>query len=305
MRINVTPQQLTLFLRVAATGSFSEAARTMGISQPALSRTIKALENTLGERLFDRDTRNVHLTPAGAALRPLAERLVAEFTGGFGELARFVAGRTGRILVAALPSVAAVLLPDALARFQAEHPEVEVVILDGLSGSIAEAVATGRAEIGITVQSPLTTALAYQPLLTDGFGLVCKSEDPLARSGKQDWSVFGKHRFIAMAPTSSVRMMTDAAFLQCGLAVPQLFGCSFLGTAGHLVARGLGITALPELTLPLAAASGLAWRPLQRPLLRRQIGTVVRRGRSLTPATRRLLELLTEGAERAQSLLSP
>ena len=191
------------------------------------------------------------------------------------------------------------LLPGALARFQAERPGVEVMILDGLSGSITEAVASGRAEIGLTVQSPHTEALIYRPLLTDDFGLVCRADDPLAEvKGKLNWSVFADRPFIAMAPSSSVRNMTDAAFLQCGLAVRQNFECAFLGTTGHLVASGLGITALPQLTLPLAAAQGLTWRLLHRPLLRRQIGAVMRRGRSLTPATARLVELLE--AEAAQ-----
>jgi DNA-binding transcriptional LysR family regulator len=62
MRINVTPQHLTVFLRVAATGSFSAAAKLLALSQPALSRTVKALEAIIGDQLFDRDTRHVTLS---------------------------------------------------------------------------------------------------------------------------------------------------------------------------------------------------------------------------------------------------
>ena len=92
--------------------------------------------------------------------------------------------------------------------------------------------------------------------------------------------------------------MTDAAFLQCGLAIRQHYECAFLGTTGHLVERGLGITALPKLSLPLAAATGLTWQLLHRPLLRRQISAVTRRRRSLIPATARLIEFLTAEAAR-------
>ena len=303
MRINITLQQLGAFLRVAETGSFSAAARGMALSQPALSRTVKALEDAIGERVFDRDTRHVHLTPAGTALRPIAERLLTDLAGSFGELAQFVAGRSGRITVAALPSVAAVLLPRALARLAAERPEVEVLILDGLSGTITEAVVSGRAEVGMTVQSPDTDAVSYHPLLEDDFGLVCREDDPLlAAKGRLGWSVFADRPFIAMAPSSSVRAMTDAALLQSGLAVRQTYECAFLGTTGHLVANGLGITALPRLAFPLAGAQGLAWRKLHRPHLRRQIGTIVRRGRSLSPATHRLIELLADEAAGAMRL---
>src|SRR5829696_1873944 len=109
MRIN--PQQLSAFLQLAHTGSFSEAARLQGISQPALSRTVQQMEEAVGQRLFDRTTRSVVLTPTGQELLPIAERLIAELDSSFGELGRFIEGRRGRVAVAALPSIAAVLLP--------------------------------------------------------------------------------------------------------------------------------------------------------------------------------------------------
>jgi len=221
---------------VAELESFSLAARELAVSQPALSRTIQQVEAEIGARLFDRTTRNVTLTPAGAELRPIASRLVAEFEGAFGELALFVVGRRGRVVVAALPSVAAVLLPPAIVGFQADFPDVEVSIQDGLSGSVLDAVREGRADIGITMGPSPSDTLAYTPLLSDEFGLVCRQDSPLAAKQVAPWSIFSEHRFIAMSPASSVRQMTDAAFLQAGVAVRPLYGCSFLGTAGHLVA---------------------------------------------------------------------
>src|SRR5687767_14834246 len=152
MRMNLTPQQLAAFLRLARTGSFSEAARLQGVSQPALSRAVQQMEEAVGRRLFDRTTRSVALTPTGRELRRIAERLVAEFDGAFDELARFVEGRRGRVAAAALPSIAAVLLPPAIARFREGHPEVAVAVLDGLSGSVLDAVAEGRADIGLTIR---------------------------------------------------------------------------------------------------------------------------------------------------------
>ena len=284
MRINLPPQQLSAFLHLAATGSFSEAAQRQGVSQPALSRTIQQMEATVGGRLFDRTTRKVALTPIGQALHRIAERLTAEFDSAASELARMVAGRSGRVTVAALPSIAAVLLPPAIAHFREGHPDVEVTILDGLSESVLEAVAQGRADLGLTIRPSPHATLTYRSLLADEFGLVCRSDDDLAGEGPLPWSVFGNRPFIAMAATSSVRQMTDAAFLQAGLAIPPLFGCAFLGTTGNLVAAGLGITALPRLTLPLLAPCGLVWRRLEQPVMRRQMGIVTRTGRTLAPA---------------------
>lgn len=290
--MNFTPQQMSAFLHLCRTGSFGEAAQLQGVSQPSLSRTIQHMEAVIGRRLFDRTTRHAVLTATGQELKPIAERLVSEFTGAFGELARFLEGRSGRVVVAALPSVAAALLPRAIAEFRAAHPGVDFQIKDGLSESIEEIVMAGGADCGLTIRPLPARALAYRQILTDRFGLVCRSDDSLAGKGPLPWSVFAHRPFIAMAPGSSVRAMTDAAYLKAGLAVAPLYECAFLGTTGNLVAAGLGITALPRLTLPLVGAAGLVWRPLVRPTLDRSIGIVTRVGRALAPAAEGFLQAL-------------
>lgn len=291
MRVNVTPQQLAAFLKVAETGSFSEAAARLAVSQPALSRTIRLVEETLGARLFDRDTRNVALTPAGQELRPIALRIVREFDSGFGELARFITGQRGRISLAALPSMAAVLLPGVIARFRDTRPDIDFHIVDAHSGSVESSVLEGRAEIGLTARPLPDRDLVYQPLLSDIFGLVCRRDDPLAAEETVEWEVFSRHRFVAMSGGSSVRAITDAAFLQLGMAVAPLFECGFLATARALVDARLGITALPGLTVPLMAEAGLVWRPLV-PTYRRPLGVIRRAGASLSPATHDFIALL-------------
>jgi LysR family transcriptional regulator, carnitine catabolism transcriptional activator len=198
MRINLSPQQLSAFVQLARKANFSAAARVQGVSQPALSRMVQQMEEIVGRRLLDRTTRSVVLTPTGRELLLIAERLVAEFDSAFGELERFVEGRRGRVGVAALPSIAAVLLPPAIARYQAGCPEVEIDVLDGLSGSVLEDVAQSRAEIGLTIRPSPRATLAYRPLLSDEFGLVCRPDDELAGEGPLPWSVFESRPFVAM-----------------------------------------------------------------------------------------------------------
>jgi len=300
MRINVTPQQLKAFLRVADTGSFSEAASQLALSQPALSRTIRVIEESLGIRLFDRDTRNVALTPAGHELRPIALRIVREFDTSFSEFSRFVSGRRGRVVIATLPSMAAVLLPGAVARFRDTRPDVDFQILDAHSGSVQTAVAEGLAEIGLTAQPTPDRDLVYRPLLSDDFGLVCRRDDVLASRESVSWRIFADRPFIAMSSGSSVRAITDAAFLQCGMAIAPLFDCGFLATARALVHAGLGITALPGLTVPLMAETGLVWRPLVEPTLRRSLGVVHRAGATLAPATQDFISHLQQEVRRRE-----
>jgi LysR family transcriptional regulator, carnitine catabolism transcriptional activator len=292
MNISLKHHQLTCFLAIAEEGSFSKAAQRLAVSQPALSRTIILMEEMIGARLFDRNTRNVSLTPVGIELTSLARRVVSEIDGLAGELGRFVEGRRGRITVAALPSVAAILLPAAIARFSIDAPEVDIRIKDGLSEKVLEAVEAGEADLGITVKSPSKGRLVHHPLCSDELGLVCRNDDPLARSDSVDWSVFEHRPFVAMASDSSVRLATDTAFIQAGIQVTPLFECSFLGTTGHLVAEGLGISALPRLTCPLTGAANLVWRRLEAPRVDRMIGIVVRSDRTLSPSATKFLAIL-------------
>ncbi len=294
--MKVTLHQLEVFLSVAELRSFTEAGRTLNVSQPALSRTIRQIEDGVGARLFDRDTRNVELTPAGRELAPIARRILGEFEGAFSELAQFVEGRSGRVTVAALPSIAAAILPATIERFRHGHPQVDFTIRDALSDVIVSAVDEGHADLGVTVRPPVSERLAYRPLLSDDFVLVCRADDPLAGDAAVPWSVFEGRAFIAMASSSSVRAMTDAAFLQAALAVKPLYECEHIATAGSLIAAGLGVTALPRLTLPLIGFARMSVRPLEQPILSRSIGVVTRIGRSLSPAAQAFLTALIEDA---------
>lgn len=79
MRVDITLQQLEAFVEVAKTTNFRAAAQALHVSQPALSRTVRIVEDLVGARLFDRDTRHVELTPAGRELLPIALRILENF----------------------------------------------------------------------------------------------------------------------------------------------------------------------------------------------------------------------------------
>jgi LysR family carnitine catabolism transcriptional activator len=270
-------RRLRLFVGVAREGSFSACARSHGLSQPALSRVILQLEDHLGARLFDRDTRTLQLTPAGEALLPIAERLLRDAGLGFDQIAQFIKGGRGRLAIAALPSLAAIRLPAAIAGFIREWPDVDFEVLDGLSERVESAVADGRADLGLAIPPAPERDLDYQEIVQDPFGLVCPHDHPFAQDPAPAWSLLTEAPFIAMSSHSSVRRMTDAAFVQIGTPVQPRYECAHLSTAGALIAQGLGVSALPRLALPLLGPVDLAWTPLSEPALSRSIGIVTRR----------------------------
>jgi LysR family carnitine catabolism transcriptional activator len=111
------PSRLVAFVEVAAARNFTAAARKLNLSQPALTRTIHLLEADIGARLFDRDPRNVELTPAGREVLPLAKRLLRDIEVAADDISSFVKGARGVVRIAAIPSLAAALLPNAIKQF--------------------------------------------------------------------------------------------------------------------------------------------------------------------------------------------
>ncbi len=290
--MNLTIRQLQAFRAVAELGSFGEAAERLHVSQPALSASIRKLEFVLNVRLFDRTTRRIALTPEGDELLRLSARLVEEFDAVTGDLHDYLARRRGRIVVAALPSLAALTLPPALARLKALHPGIEVVIRDTLHGEIEDLVDSGAADFGLTVSPSSGRGFAFEPLLVDRFVMVCRADHPLANRRSVTWARMLRYPVVSMSRTSSVRQHIDAACAQAGIAAQGGFDAAHLATVGALVREGLGVAALPSSTTPLLRFAELDEVPLTAPRIERTMGIVRRAGRSSSVAAQALIELL-------------
>jgi len=291
-------RQFEIFLRVAELQSFSEAGRVLHVSQPALTRSIQQMEDVLGTRLFDRDTRHVELTAAGIRLLPIARRILAEFQTGCGEMVQFIEGLHGVVHIAALPCVAASVLPSIIASFSKSHPNVDFKISEYLSQTVSEAVAKGDCDFGIAVRPAINERIAYQPLIDDDIYLVCRSDDPIASEKSAQWSSFSVRRFIAIGRNCSVRGTAQDTFAELHLDVKPHYECQNMVTTRSLIAAGLGVTAVSRLMLPQIAFGDVIARPLIQPTKSRSIGVITRAGRALSPAAGKFLEVfLTHAPE--------
>ncbi len=292
MRLDLSLRQLEAFVQVAASGSFRRAAARLGQAQPVLSRLIGQAEQTLGARLFDRDTRRVEITPAGRELLPLAQRLLRDFDDTLGDFGAFMAGRSGRVSMVVLPSVSVAWVPRAMAAFARTHPQVNFALAEAPADTLLALLEAGRADFGISVRPAPQQRLHYRHLQDDPFVLVCRRDDPLAARAAVPWSVFGTRDCIMSAAHSSIRQMTDAVFLRQRTPPSPVLEYPSVAAAGALVAAGLGITALPVLALQLVDMRELVAVPLVRPAMARPIGIVTRIGRSLSPATQAFMASL-------------
>jgi len=201
-------------------------------------------------------------------------------------------------VIAALPSLAAITLPPALAVLKASYPGVDVSLRDILHDEIQELVGSGEADFGLTVTPRPGRGLAFRPLIVDRFVLLCRPDHDLAGRRQVSWAQVVRYPIVGMARTSSVRQHIDAACAQAGIALRNEYDPEHLATVGALVREGLGVAALPSLTTPLLRFAELVEVPIVRPRVERTMGIVTRSGRSLSVAAAALVDLLVERAGR-------
>ncbi|RCV49390.1 LysR family transcriptional regulator [Marinitenerispora sediminis] len=292
--MDLSLRQLSAFVAVARTGSFTAAAQERHIAQSSLSRTVAEIERLLGAKLFQRDTRNVQLTPEGVELLDVAEDILAAHRAGMTRMTRFVNGERGAVTVATLPSVAAVLLPPVIAAFRAHRPGIGVRIIDTHAGSVVDRMADGEADLAITIPDGLPDWLAGRPLVRDRFHAVLPAGHPLAEHPSVGWRGLAEAGFIALGAESSVRAFTDAALAGAGSRAVGVAEARNVAAVAGLVRAGLGVSAVPALVRTLMSFAELADGVVVEPVVERRLDLVVPARRRLSPAARRFVELLEE-----------
>jgi LysR family carnitine catabolism transcriptional activator len=292
MQMNVSTRQLHAFLALAELRSFTRAALRSHLSQPAFSALIRTLEDAVGAKLFDRDTRNVELTVEGRLFQQSAQRLVHDVEQALVDVRDHAARRRGRVAMALLPSLAAGWLPPVLAGFRAAHPGIELEVADVLSEACLDRVRGGSADFALAATRADTAELRTEVFCTDRFHLVCRRDHPLARLTHPRLKDLAAQPFVHMSRGSSVRQYLDAAVHP--LQMNGVLEVEQLATVMGMVRNGLGISVVPELTLFHFRSDDVVTRALQGPGLKRQIFMIRRRDRPLSTAAQALYEWVME-----------
>jgi LysR family carnitine catabolism transcriptional activator len=295
MQINWSIRELEVFLALAATLSFRRTAAQVNLSQSAVSGVVSRLEDALAIRLFDRTTRNVQLTVAGQVFADQALLLRTQTEEAVRAVRNVAELRVGKVTLAALPSLAATVVPVACARYSVLYPAVQFQIVDTLSGPAFDLVRAGQVDFALTAANPAYADLDYTPLACDGFVLLIPPGHALARGrGPLRWLDVAGLTHISMPLPTSVRQYADAALLGHRLRFAPAYQVEHLATITAMVASGLGVAALPELAAAVAPQPGVVRRALVEPDIARPIGLVTRRNRSLSPAATALVDILRE-----------
>jgi DNA-binding transcriptional LysR family regulator len=283
-------RDIRALIAVADAGSFTRAAERLHLSQPALTVQIRRLEEAVGARLFDRNSRHVALTPAGRELLPLLQKSLRDMETVLRDARALGIGESGTIRLACLPTFAASVLPELIRALKRDVPRAAFQIRDGVASLVNALVRSEEADIGVTggdVPDPLLEVLHAG---VDRLVVVCPKTHALAKQRRIVLKDLLRTPLVLTAPETSVRAVVDAA-LSTAEGTPEI-ACepTYMMTAVAMVRGGLGVTILPQSAREVRAEPGLIARPIDHPAFVRPVAIVKKRGRTLPPLTERFVE---------------
>lgn len=290
--MNVTLRQLRVFIAVAEALHFTRAADALGLSQSSVSTLIRELEDNLGLRLFDRHTRMLRLTQAGAEILPLARKAVADLDSVIGSSAQLKSLNRGRVSMAVASVQAALVLPKIIREFCVDNPGVKVVLHDVAQDEVLEMVRAGAVDFGLGTASGSRHDLVTQMLWTEVFVAILPSDHPLAHRRELSWRDLQEVPIIGPRPDNPVREQLDFALAREGISLTRLYEVHLPLTIVGMVEAGLGVGVMTTSMARVIKALGLTLKEITRPVVKREVALVLHPDRSLSPAAQRFRDLL-------------
>jgi DNA-binding transcriptional LysR family regulator len=293
--MNVTLRQLRVFQAVAQGRNFSRAGDQVGLTQPAVSRSIVELEAQLGLKLLDRTTREVVLTEAGQSLALRLDRVLDELDQTLAEVHGMAGARRGKVRVASSPTLSANLMPACIAECARRDPDIELVLLDRIQQDVLDSVRAGEVDFGVVVEPTAADDLHCEAILEDPFCLVIPLSHRLSAKTSVRWSMLEGEPLVLLDHASGSRRLIDQALASHGVRCDVRQQVGHPTTAFRMVEQGIGISVMPALAMPPAGLRTLAVRPLL-PKVKRAIMLVHRRNRAPAPLAQRVWALIRDMA---------
>jgi LysR family hydrogen peroxide-inducible transcriptional activator len=253
-------EQLRHFLKVAELGNFTRAALAVGLSQPALSRSIARLEEELGRPVFERQARQVTLTDAGRSLHERAQQIVALVGDAKAEISDN--GQTGRIRVGAIPTIAPFFLPQILRDFRGEFPRATVVVEEETTGNLVHKLADGVIDLALLVRPVEAKYLRLEDLLEEELLLVISADHPLRARRHIRLADIESLPFVLL---NEAHCLTDNVLSFCrhqAIHPVSIEHTSQLATVQELVSLNHGISMIPSMARVLDASDRRIYRSL-------------------------------------------
>jgi len=291
-------RHIRAFLAVARIGNFTRAASELHVSQSALTVQIRQLEDSLGVSLFDRGKRRVSLTEAGRDVLAPLERILVETEAVVSRTRELTSLRRGLVTMAALPSIAVQIVPQAIQRFTKLHPGVEVRIRDVVAEKIIEAVKNEQVDFGIGSSLHLDVELKTSLLKVDRLCAYAPKSHLIARGGSVTLLELAANPLIVTGRDSGVRGLVEEALNRAECPLTIAYETNYMSTALALVKAGLGIAILPDAVADLNKAEDIRCVEIHKPPLSRKIEIIQKKDRSLSPSAVEMVAILRQVSAR-------
>ncbi len=289
-------RQLEYLVAVADEGGFTRAADWVRVAQPGVSAQVRRLERELGEDLIDRSGRRMRPTAVGEAVLPYARAALAGAAGVRRAVEEMRGLVRGRVAIGTMTSFAGLDVAALLAAFHRDFPEVEIVLSQGPSEGMLQALADGRLDLALVgAAGPPPEGIAARTVLDEELVVAVAPGDRLARRRSVAAAALAGRGLILLAPGTGIRASVDAVLARAGVAPRVVAEAADPAMLADLAAAGLGVAILPA---SLVAGRGPALRgvPLA-PALRGRLELAWREGGPAGPAARELIARARAAAE--------
>jgi len=298
-RVALDPKSLRLFTRVVELGTIAAAAAREHIAAAAVSKRLADLEAQLGTPLFLRTNKGIEPTAAGRILVDLSRRVLNDLDSLRRVMREYARGATGHVRLFANISAITQFLPEALSTFMARHPGVHVHLEEGVSGAVADAIASNAADVGILIDRGPLDGVECRPYRRDELALVVPTGHILAARRTVRFAEALEFDFVGLHVNSQLSLQLLRAAGDLGIAWKCRVHVTSYDALVHMVESGLGIGVLPR-NIGRAYAKALRLRllSLDEPWTRRTLVVAVRSFSGLAPAPELLVNhLLSDPAQ--------
>lgn len=283
-------RQLTYFTEVAREKSFTIAAKTLHISQPALSKMIKNLEEELGVLLFDRSEKFPQLTDAGEELFEHAQKLLADFEFLTESIRDREQLKKGHIKIGLPPVIGTSYFPSLIAGFRQMYPGVTLTILEEGAKTIADKVEEGSVDAGIVILPVDTSKFDVIPIVTDENVLIVHQNHPLALKEIIQYKDLKDEHFVLLNETFMLYHRIISSCREAGFEPNVTFKSSQWDFIAELVALNQGISILPRPILEKFNSETILQVPINHSSVMWETAIILKKNRYVSFALKRFIE---------------
>lgn len=258
---HLAPRRLAVLAALADQGTLTAAARSLRISQPAASQSLKDLERDVGAPLATRQGRRLTLTPAGRLLADYGRRMARLGQEAESAVRELMGLKRGRLAIGASTTPGTYLLPRHMGRFHARYPDIALELRIGDTREVESWVLKGEVDFGVIGETREQLGLTVRPFRRDELVLVAPRRHPLAKRRRIDAEALAAHPLILREEGSSTRETLERALAARGVVARTLFALGSTEAILAAVGAGLGASVVSSLAVESRAArSGLIVR---------------------------------------------